>query len=603
MNSAISALLYHRPNTVVRYFYYATAAVGLSLLFVLLVMFRLFIPALLLEYASLLGVAWLRPRLGILLLVIMLPLHTLAMTLLYALFPVSPSFVTEVAAWKEMMIVTLLASSFTLVFMAQRRYGARPRWIAQLSFLDWVAIGMMATLMFELLAPSVISLSQTHTTFMQRFYGFKIYAPLLICYGVGRFTLLDQRWMKRAIAVFMIVGAVTGVWGVIEYFTVPLTAYVTLGYVRYLHDVAHLTYTRYPSVNIPHPWWALPQDTSNLGLPENFSTSIGIYHIRRAVSTYLSSQVLAISYLVILPMCAPAWALFQRHRTWVALGAIAMTLGLLMTLTRGTILALVLAMTCIGVSVAWRHWRARRTDKRPPRVTQPLLSRVSRRTLVIVGAGTAVGALALVALSPILVPYITSAVTLRDYSVQEHIASWSQGLSFFKDSPWFGNGLGSIGVNDQRFTSAVRGPENEYLEIAAEGGLILSSLYILFLGGAIVGIWRRWTSAPAGWRRMFSLAVVIAVIAVAIDSISAPLLNTWVLADVLGLLIGLCMRPIVQSRENSVPLATPMATRHANSSPYGWEPLEAVGASSSGAPTRPIAVTGVSAWTTRKLRQ
>lgn len=544
------------------------AFLGATALFLALLALHQALPAIAIEYIALAALAWRYPRAAVWMLAIVLPLHTLLMTVFYIDFGVQAKWVTAIAAWKEVLIFLLLGV-LALKEFSKGGLGAIRR--GRLLTLDWAALALGAYLLVLLVLPSVVHYAPVRSTITERIYGFKTYAPLLVCYGVGRLIALDFTWLKRTLVVLLAVGCITGIWAGIERFAFPPSAYVQMGYVRYLHDVANITYGQSNSVaglngnsistnpggvlgalngllGLTHsgtqgptgkpPWWALPSNFSTLGLPSDFATSIGAFQIRRAVSTYLSSQVLAISYFVLIPLALPALWLFRRKRTWVILAIAGMTLGLLLSLSRGPILSVLLACAIYGGALladanrlgAGRGWQALRTEMT-----------TARGRLVAIGVA-AVVVVGLIATSPVTVPYLISAVTLQDHSVREHIVSIENGLALVGQHLWLGLGLGTSGVNATRFNLPPASAENQYVLLALETGLVGLALYIWFLAAAMIRTWRNWTTPGERFWRLMNLSMFAVLVAVVVDSLSAPVLNAWITTDLVALLLGICLQ-------------------------------------------------------------
>jgi GT2 family glycosyltransferase len=560
-------------------------------------------------YAAMVALAWVRPRAGIWALAIFLPIHTALMVVLYIDFHVPVNSMSPLLAWKEAFICLLLGS---VVLKAISTHGLGYFRVRRLNLVDWSAISLSAYLLLLFILPSVIPLTADHPSILQRFYGLKTYLPLLVGYGLGRLIALDVAWIKRTLVLLVAVGTVTAIWAVIERFTVPLSAYISFGYLRFLKDVAHITYNHpngadsipnlfglgnpspsSPGASAKPPWWALPSNFANLGFPENFATDIGVYHLRRAVSTYLSSQPLAISFIVLLPLAMVA-CFYTQQRKWILAAVGLMSVALLLSISRAPIATSALALAV----VLWGRWSDQRQGLRAAAPSARGAQGGSRRRTLVI-AGSVLGGLALVVAGLLLVMSRRPGLfAIGGHSTIEHLYNWWLSLQGISHSPIFGSGLGTTGLTAERFSDPVLGGENQFLLTGQETGLIGMGLYGLFTVAGLIRTWQNWRSqGPQLWR-LLNLGVFAALLGITIDSLTAPVLNAWFSTDVLAIFLGIAIQSpssladgklqgagaaiptrgvAATAPSASTPGGAPSARAQANAQPLGVVPANAAG--------------------------
>ncbi len=156
-----------------------------------------------------------------------------------------------------------------------------------------------------------------------------------------------------------------------------------------------------------------------------------------------------------------------RRCAWLAAG-LALLAGIYLTQSRGALLAVLAAV------VAWALLAGR--SARRVLLAAPLLLAVA---LVVPGVGSRLQTLSTLE---------ASSVTARDPSLEGRLAAQRVALRIVREYPLLGVGPGNFEEVEPAYlrqlglSTSVLAPHNEYLEAAAEGGVIGASSLLLFLG-------------------------------------------------------------------------------------------------------------------------
>jgi len=431
-----------------------------------------------------------RPALawGLALFIWLLPFHIFAITVLFGALWWSAATVRVIAAWKELLIGVLFALA---VIHALRGGGPRRRvhWldlaVAALGFLA-LAYLMGANLWFGSDLPLGAQL-----------YGARDTAVVSLLYFVGRASP-EVAENPRVLRALFVVGVVTSAIAVVERIFVKPEMLVLLGAARYVQDFLG----------------AAAVTTGNAyGLPDNYWTEIGGQLVQRAGSTYMSGQGFAIPFLVVLP-AATLWVLSapgRRVLRWF--GYLLLWVGLLLTLTRMTIVVCVLQTAVI--LTARRRWE------------------------VLLGLGFAglAGLGAMLVLVPGLASFVWDTLAWQTGSSATHLSDWTEGLDAFLRHP-VGVGLGSTDIDALRFGVTPLTADNQYLRYAVELGVLGLLLHVAVLVGALVSGVRAWLAArdePAG---AYGMLLMVTVLGIALNAMTAVVFNSMMLAYLFYWLAG-----------------------------------------------------------------
>jgi O-antigen ligase len=186
----------------------------------------------------------------------------------------------------------------------------------------------------------------------------------------------------------------------------------------------------------------------------------------------------------------------SRLLLWAA-GAMVMALSLVMTMSKGGIAALALAIVITGAFVVWRQ----RTTRRAVMIGYLLL-------LVIVVVGWT-GADA-----------IASQFARADWNeLNNRRGAWADAIDITSRFPLIGTGLNTYGVatlfyQQHMLTKYFSQAHNDYLQLAAEGGLLLTVPAALCIAAFIVAVRRRFveeTSVRTYWLRVGAVTGLTAI--------------------------------------------------------------------------------------------
>lgn len=454
-------------------------------------------PGLLVAAAVVGVIAWLsaRPARGLAVFCWLLPFHVVTMAVLYGGLGVPEGIVRALAAWKEALVAACVLAAIVHVVQGRGRITARGLTVT------WVD-GAVASLVLIAVGHVVVagpwlgsSLSGIGTA-----YAFRDVALFLFLYFVGRATGRDVADNDATLSRLFAIGIVTAALGVLEYIFVPPELLAAIGTSRYFSEF--LNAGAFTSGNA-------------LGLPDNYVDLIGGHLVRRAGSTYLASTGLAAAQVV--SIAAASVLLFRRDRparAWRTIGYIIVWVGLLLSITRMSIVAS-LAETLI-VAFWYR-----------------------RRGVALGVAASIVGAvIAATALVPGFGAFVWETLTFQSASSVTHVTAWTNAFDIALRHP-LGAGLGTTDATAVRFSAdePLTG-DNLFFKYSAELGIPAFLLHI----AALIGIGHAgWLAARRGRtpaRQRLGLAVFVLTIAIFINGTTAVLYNSNFLAYVYFWLAG-----------------------------------------------------------------
>lgn len=406
--------------------------------------------------------------------ILILPFHSLLVTVLFVQVGLPVSVAKAISAWKEALL--LAAVLVMLLRLPFRRLPLR------LTVVDGIATTWICLILFYLVFQNVfltedISLSA-------RLYGARDWLLFLLPYWIGRLVFVQQKNVSRIFKFILFVGIVTSLIGIFEYLFIPVEWHVRLGVPRYYAELLNLKYPAYL-----------------LGLPENYWVgTAGFGLIRRAVSTFLSSQGFAIPFLVIWPVVmynhfGKRSMLPSRH-TKSRLVMIMCFVALLLTITRMTIVA------CLLQSFLFLWFMG-------------LLKKIVYIGLVLL----LVFSIILVCVPPIR-EYLVLTITLRDSSGMTRPSQWIGGIRTLIEHP-LGLGLGTTGQSGVRFGAGGAGQEAGYFMITGALGLPGLLLFIGWFFG-IIGYSYRGYYKYKGDRRAIAMVVILTAVGILINNLTAP---------------------------------------------------------------------------------
>jgi hypothetical protein len=402
--------------------------------------------------------------------------HSLAMAALFGFFGLPADVVRTIAAWKEVSLGVLV-----LFVILRALTGRGPANVIAWPDL-WIGGLMVTSILFLLTENFWLHFNLPRAG---EFMGIRDAVYFMLAYFVGRGMpelASDEKTTRRLIALVLF----TCVVGILERVLVTPEMLVRLGVVAYFSDFLGLS--------------SLTAGTET-GLPLNYWTGIGSQMVRRAGSVYLNGQGFAVPFLVFFPLTT-AWVFMRPKRTApLVLAYAVVTLGLLLTITRMTI---IVAFIQIVLFVTLR--------KRPEWAV----------------AGLAMAA-AMFATVFILVPgfpsFLWQTLSFQESSTASHANDWSNGIKAFAESPW-GSGLGTTDQTALRAGLRHITGDNLYLKYAVEMGAAGIALFVAILcsiGSSAMRLYRH--GATLAEQRM-GMTLWLATVGIAINGITAVVFNS-----------------------------------------------------------------------------
>lgn len=405
-----------------------------------------------------------------------LTFHILAVMWLYAASGLPIEAVRAAAAWKELTVLVLLVVT-GLRLMAGRTPELTVRGA------DLLALGLVALAGLHVLA-SLAGWGPTADA-VALAYGVRDLVFGFLLYFVGRTTpgIADRRTIFGHL---FLIGVVTSLIAVVEWAFVTPEGLVALGVASYFNeflDASALTVG------------------NGFGLPNNYWTYVGGRYLQRAGSVYLSSQGLAVTFLIIVPAAATWLTLARRWRSPLyVLGFAIVWVGLLLTITRMTIAACLLQLVLL--LVLWR---------RPG-------------TVIALAAAGAVTAALLLAAVPGLAHFVWETLTWQTGSSGSHSKDYYNGLVALVRYP-LGAGLGTTDLTAVRLGRVGLTNDNLFLKYGVELGI---PGLLLFVGWLATLLWTGVRSAATAVRRQhraFHAFAAACTLGIVVNGATAVLFN------------------------------------------------------------------------------
>lgn len=405
-----------------------------------------------------------------------LAFHSLVMALLFGGLGLSEFTVRALAAWKEVGLLLLIA-----LIILRSVTGRGPR--NAIAWPDlWIG-GLMATSILFLLTENLWL--RFNLPVAAELMGIRDAVYFMLAYFVGRATpelITDERTM-RGLFVLLVV---TCLLAIVERIFVSPEMLVGLGVASYFQDF--LGVTSFTTGN-------------DYGLPINYWAIIGGHLFRRAGSVYLSGQGFAVPFLLLFPL-ATSWVFLRPKLSRGKIVAYAIiSLGLLISLTRMTILV---ALIQVVLFVSLR--------KRPEWAV----------------AGLALAATAFLA-AFVIIPgfptFVWQTLSWQESSSASHASDWANGLAVFAQNPW-GSGLGTTDQTAVRAGLKHLTGDNLFLKYGVEmgvAGLALLVMTLTALGNSAMRLYRNGVTLA---EQRMGMTLWLAVIGIAINGITAVVFNS-----------------------------------------------------------------------------
>jgi hypothetical protein len=427
--------------------------------------------------------------LPIVLLLWVLPFHSLTVAFFFGVLRIGMHATTILAAWKEGVVVLLFAAVLLRTTLTR---GPRVAIAAP----DVAITGLIAlALIFALVEAPIFG---ANVPAKVAIFGIRSSVFFMVLYYVGRGVpdlAARATYIKHLFWVAVVVAAI----GVLERIFVTPQMLVALGAASYLSDFLGLTATTGENV---------------FGLPANYFSVLGRVPVRRAGSVFLGGQAFAIPFLLLMP-AATAWVFdpSRRLRLWATVGYAIVWAGLLVTITRTTILVCALQVVVYFLMT-----------RKPSRV-------------VATGLVAFAVLLAAMVVVPGLGTFVVRTLTFQTSSSYSHVFDWRRGLVAFADAPW-GHGLGSSDMTAVRFGRVALTADNVFLNYAVDLGILglICFLAILFTIGLFS--WRLFRTSPDSEIRIVAATVFLANLGIALNGTSSAPFNAVFLAYNFFLLAG-----------------------------------------------------------------
>jgi hypothetical protein len=427
--------------------------------------------------------------------------HSFIIATLFGLFGLPEGTVRAIAAWKELALAVLV---LIVILRSVTGRGARNA----IAWPDvWIG-GLMMTAVLYLLAENLwLRLNLPRSGELM---GMRDAVYFMLAYFIGRTTpelVSDEKTMRRLFVVVLI----TCVIGIVERFLVTDEMLVGLGVASYFQDFLGVSA------------FTVGSDS---GLPLNYWTGIGGRLVRRAGSVYLNGQGFAVPFLLFFPLAA-AWVFMRPKRTTGKVVAfVVISTGLLLTLTRMTILVALIQLVLFVSLQRRQEWAV---------------------------AGLAMAG-AMVAAAFILIPgfpsFVWNTLSFQESSTASHAEDWASGLAAFIQSPW-GSGLGTTDQTALRSGLPHITGDNLYLKYAVEMGAAGIALFLLILGSIGASAMRLYRHGSNLAQQRMGITLWLAVIGIAINGITAVVFNSialgWIFFWLAGAVVTVSERIVAPS--------------------------------------------------------
>ncbi|HEX6251469.1 MAG TPA: hypothetical protein VFZ56_08555 [Gemmatimonadaceae bacterium] len=430
-------------------------------------------------------------RIAILLFVWLLPFHSVSMALLVGPFSLPLGTVRVIAAWKEMAVLVLLAW-VTIAGVTGRRTRTA------ISAPDVAVASMLGIAVLYLLTESTVFKAGVPRS--AELYGFRDSVFFLLLYWIGR-SLPELAEDERVVRHLFAMGIVISVLAVLERLFVDTETLLIIGVATYMQDFLGL---------------AAFTEGTGVGLPQNYWTLIGGRAVRRAGSVFLHSQGMALPFLLLIP-AGTAWVLARERRPGLLtrLGYAVLWTGLLLTITRMTILSCGIQLTLFYLMVRKPEW--------------------AMGTVI---AGIAAFTLAL-AVFPGMAHFVWQTLTWQELSSESHIGAWTSGAIAFLQQPW-GHGLGTTEAAAARSGMIPITGDNMFLSYAVQLGIVGLAAHLAVLLTIMARAWRVFRRAAQTNPSLSRLGaiLVLTTLGILFNGVTSLVFGSTLLAYLYALLAG-----------------------------------------------------------------
>lgn len=446
------------------------------------------VPVLLLGAVGLL-VAWRWPLAVLGLMLAFIPLYDGLVRYLTHVVELPAVWLQALSLWKEGGLALLFGVVLIQHWIGRRRIVWR--WY---SFDLWLAALLLLSVLYIAIAarPTI------------GIYGLRNYLTPLALFFLARMMVVRRRDLAVLLMALLAVGAGVAAFGIYQARALDFPAMIALGYVD-------------ETGTVPYAFRTALRD----GFP-----------IPRAVSTTTGPNQFAVylNFLILACLFGIVYGRRTVHRALLAGLAVLYLATLFLTLSRGGLLMLVVALLAWGVLLV-EHHGVRRTWQE---LTQNRLLLAGLVALVVLGTvGVFTSGFA---------TRVVRGLTGRDPSADAHSSSMVYSLEFMAENP-LGIGLGMVGERALQFASIanVEHTESTFFQTGMELGIFGMILLLIALLSLILTLWRmrgRMVERNDVWgRAVMELAMVLWIGAMA-DFVFTPLLQNLLAAGYLWWVAG-----------------------------------------------------------------
>jgi hypothetical protein len=425
-----------------------------------------------------------------------LAFHSLVIAALFGWFGLPEQVVRAIAAWKEVALALLI-----LIVILRAATGRGTGNVVTWTDL-WIG-GLIATAILFLLIENLWL--RFNLPPAAELLGIRDAVYFMLAYFVGR-AMPELASDEKTMRMLFVLVVVTCAIGVVERFLVSPEMLVAMGVAAYFQDFLGVS-----AFTVGNEY----------GLPLNYWTMIGGEPIRRAGSVYLSGQGFAIPFLLFFPLTT-AWVFMGGTRSPRRVAAFAIVCaGLILTLTRMTLL---IALIQLVLFVAVR--------KRP----EWAVAGLAMAATIFLAAFVAI---------PGFPSFVWHTLSWQEGSSVSHLNAWMDGVTVFVQNPW-GSGLGTTDQTAVRAGLAPLTGDNLYLKYAVEMGIAGLGFFLLALsalGGAAMRLYRQGSTID---QQRMGMTLWLAVVGIAINSITAAVFNSIALSWLFFWLAGAAVTVVQQ---------------------------------------------------------
>lgn len=415
------------------------------------------------------------PFIGQVLLMLLLPFHSLVLLLLIGTLKI-PFIVGQIfQIWKEVLLLMLLVLPL-LHTRGVIRYRIRT--------LDYLMLAFIGLHTIYVLLPS------EYNSLSNIIYGIRNNCIFVIAYFVGRIVRIEssQAWFLTKILIgISVIGSIIAI---AEIFLLPPNILEILGFTRYAQEFIGIN---------------LPIETRFNNLPVQFYSEFNIggqwIMLRRAGTIYLNPVIFSFVQLIAIPIMVSLW--LSRYRANAKLFLIIVAIvGIVLGITRSALLGLVIAGIALALPTFMRL-------------------RISQSFLKI--SFIAFTAILVISLFFRLDQLLLNTIQLQDSSSIGHYRAFFENIALTINQPW-GYGIGVIGTAAHRSGIGVTGGgESWYFQMVLQLGILGGLLSVLIIWYSLRELWKAYQQLEGPLQ-----AVTLGLFASSVGfAVASNFLHTW----------------------------------------------------------------------------